>query len=112
MPALSSAPPIASQLLTVDEMVEQSALDHGNEIQASAITPLSVVELLRQRKVAQRKKAGIEFTNLNTSADSTTKQPKHALIEKPDDTPADIKQVIERFAPQTGQISEATDKHM
>ena len=75
---------------------------------------LSVATLIRQRKSLHRRKGGgIEFTNLNTLASaSTTAQNGDVSAEKEDETPAKIRSVIERFAPQTGQVSETTDKHM
>ena len=73
--------------------------------------PLSVAEILRQRKAAVRRKGGIEFTSSHTPV-STAPQISDALVVKEDDIPAEIKSVIERFAPQTGQVSDVADKHM
>ena len=75
---------------------------------------LSVAEIIRQRKAAQRKRGGVEFTS-SAIPGSASPQASNALVvqeEAEDDIPADIKSVIARFAPQTGQVSEETDKHM
>ena len=108
-PTLSSAPPPES--MTIDELISHHA--HLTETQDHKIDEesLSVTEILRQRKAALRRKGGIEFTNSHTST-SNTPQTSDALVVKEDSTPADIKAVIERFAPQTGQVSDVTDKHM
>lgn len=102
---------IVPDVQTIDELVAQNGHTTKSPTQSEE-APLSVAELIRQRKAIQRRRGGIEFTNLNpaTSTIAVT-QPSDALAEK-DDTPADIKLVIGRFAPQTGQVSEATDKHM
>lgn len=113
-PTLSSPPlppPPPPESMTVDELISHHG--HLTEIQDQKTDeePLSVAEILRQRKNALRRKGGIEFTNSHTSA-STTPQTRDALVLKEDDTPVDIKLVIERFAPQTGQVSDVADKHM
>ena len=107
--AESSTPP--PEPLTVDELISQEGDTPTPQEQPEEDRSLSVAEILRQRKAAQRRRGGIEFTNLTTS-NSTTPQPSDTLVAKEDELPADIRSVIERFAPQTGQISEATDKHM
>lgn len=109
-PTLSS-PPAPPESMTVDELISHHG--HLSEIQAQKADeePLSVAEILRQRKAALRRKGGIEFTNSHTST-STTEQTGDALILKEDEIPANIKSVIERFAPQTGQVSDVADKHM
>ena len=108
-PPLSSTttPPLAP--MTVDEFISHHA--HSTETPDQKTEHLSVAEILRQRKAALRRKGGIEFTNSHAST-SSTPQTSDALIAKEDDTPADIKSVIERFAPQTGQVTDVADKHM
>ena len=108
-PSSTTTPPPAS--MTVDELVSHHAHLTEAQDQKTDEEPLSVAEILRQRKAALRRKGGIEFTNSHTST-SSTPQTSDALIPKEDDTPADIKSVIERFAPQTGQVSDVADKHM
>ena len=76
---------------------------------------LSVAEILRLRKTLQRRKGGIEFTNTALPLSSSPSVPhmSTALVEREDDgISPDIQSVISRFAPQTGQVSEETDKHM
>lgn len=105
----STTPPPVS--MTVDELITHHAHLTEAQDQNTDQEPLSVADILRQRKAALRRKGGIEFTNKHTST-SSTPQAGDALILKEDDTPADIKSVIERFAPQTGQVSDVADKHM
>ena len=104
-----SAPPPES--MTVDELISHHAHQTEAHDQRTDDEPLSIPEILRQRKAALRRKGGIEFTNIPTST-SAAPQTSDALVAKEDDTPADIKAVIERFAPQTGQVSDVADKHM
>ena len=109
-PALPSAtpPPVS---MTVDELITHHAHLTETQDRNTDGEPLSVAEILRQRKAALRRKGGIEFTNSHACT-SSIPQTGDALIVKEDDTPADIKSVIERFAPQTGQVSDVADKHM
>jgi hypothetical protein len=111
-PHASAAPSlIIPDLPTIGELVAQNGHTAKPPTQSEEAT-LSVAELIRQRKAIQRRRGGIEFTNLNLSTTTLGAPPNSdALVEK-DVTPADIKLVIGRFAPQTGQVSETTDKHM
>ena len=98
--------------MTVDELISHHAHLTESHDKGTDEEPMSVAEILRQRKAAAlRRKAGIEFTNIPTST-STAPQTSDALAVREDETPADIKAVIERFAPQTGQVSDVVDKHM
>lgn len=108
-PIHSSAPPPES--MTVDELISHQGRLTETQHHKTDEEPLSIAAILRQRKLALPRKGGIEFTNSHTSTSSTS-QTSDALIVKEDDTPADIKSVIERFAPQTGQVSDVADKHM
>lgn len=106
----SFAPP--PEPMTVDELIAREGDIPAPSEEAEEDRQLSIADILRQRKAAQRRKGGIEFTNLNNSY-ATTPQPSDALVPKEDEIPADIKSIIERFAPQTGHITETTtDKHM
>ena len=104
-----SVPP--PEPMTVDELIAQNGHNTLSQGKAEEEAALSIAEILRSRKATARRRGGIEFTNNNPS-NSTTSQPSDALIEREDETPADIKSVIERFAPQTGQVTDTTDKHM
>ena len=108
---LPSVPSGPLPSVTVDELISHHARLTDNQDQKLDDKPLSVAEILRQRKAVLRRKGGIEFTNSHASA-STPPQTSDALVVKEDDTPAEIKSVIERFAPQTGQVSDVADKHM
>lgn len=74
--------------------------------------PLSIADILRRRKDAQRRKGGLEFsldaTANPTSTSSTT------LAATPKQAPRSPSEQImtTRFAPQTGLVTEETDKHM
>ena len=109
LPTVSSPPPPES--MTVDELISHHGHLTDNPDQKIEEESASVAEILRLRKAALRRKGGIEFNNSHTST-SATPQSSGALEVKGDDTPADIKLVIDRFAPQTGQVSAITDKHM
>ena len=113
----SDAPPtlaaVTPELQTVDELISHNGLGKNVFPHPDDETAPSIADLVRQRKAIQRRRGGIEFTNLNPSlAASNGLSLEEALVVREDDTPADIKSVIERFAPQTGQITETTDKHM
>lgn len=106
-------PPVASpELQTVDELISQNNGMCGvQDRMEDEDEPLSVAEILRQRKAVQRRRGGIEFSNLNAS--TSTPEPSDALVERENDVPPDIDSVVSRFAPQTGQVSETVnDKHM
>ena len=115
LPTLPSPPPPPPppplESMTVDELISHHAHLNESQNEKADEEPLSVAEILRQRKAMMRRKGGIEFTNSHTSS-STTPHTSDALLVKEDDTPADIKSVIERFAPQTGQVADVADKHM
>lgn len=65
-------------------------------------------EVLRRRQAARNRKGGIEFSN--TKSEPTPSQPSNTLIERAD--PAkELQTVVNRFAPQTGQVADV-DKHM
>ncbi|KAL8771876.1 MAG: hypothetical protein Q9209_002814 [Squamulea sp. 1 TL-2023] len=75
-------------------------------------TPISVAEILRQRRTIQKKRAGIEFSNTPTVPDSSLIEAitGDGILDK-DDTLDKILTVVDRFAPQTGQVADV-DKHM
>ena len=97
--------------LTLDELVDTKGnIPHINLLDQDS--NISVAEILRQRKAAQRRRGGIEFTNAPTTLQSGSALPQHskALVAK-EDTAAELEVVVNRFAPQTGQVADA-DKHM
>lgn len=74
---------------------------------------VSVAELLRRRRAAQKRRAGIEFSNSTPVGDSSG-----TIIPVAGDEILDneenlnkILTVVDRFAPQTGQVADV-DKHM
>lgn len=99
---------------TLEELVKQ-ARDSTDMVHEDDGEPqLLVAEVLRRRRAARNRRGGIEFSNVghNTKLSS---EPAHstdalALVDK-DDTMAVVKTVVNRFAPQTGQVADV-DKHM
>ena len=74
---------------------------------------LTIAEILRRRKLAKARRAGIEFSNTsqNTHSNSTPQQPSDALVSI-DDGRSAVKAAVNRFAPQTGKVADVLDKHM
>ena len=107
----SQSPPPATELLTLDEMISRNSEASLLQIQEQQNAPLSVAELLRQRKALQRRRGGIGFANTGTTT-STSLPPQ---IETPksevQDSPSKFVTVADRFAPQTGQVADV-DQHM
>ena len=75
-------------------------------------THFSVRDILRQRKASQRRRGGIEFSNHQISNSQSQSVSSEPPIKGDQDEPSnDIKTVVDRFAPQTGQVADV-DKHM
>ena len=106
------SPPPPPELLTLEEMISRNSEASLLQIQEQQIAPLSVAELLRQRKTLQRRRGGIGFANTNTTTSTTlpTAQIKH-LDPEEHDSPSKFVTVADRFAPQTGQVADV-DQHM
>ncbi|KAI4259091.1 MAG: hypothetical protein LQ352_000885 [Teloschistes flavicans] len=83
--------------------------------QTDVETHLSVVELLRRRRAAQKRRAGIEFSNATPVGESSSSSlilPKAGDDILDNDESLDkILTVVDRFAPQTGQVADV-DKHI
>ena len=82
-----------------------------DELILSASNPsseLSVADIVRQRKILQRKRGGIEFSTPKPAKSTSERQ-----IEQTTSVPVnnDNEAVGGRFAPQTGQVA-VNDKHM
>ena len=99
-----------SKPLTIQELITH----HGhNQILEAESKPVSAAEVLRQRKAAPRRRGGIEFTaavNVRNALELSLES-SDATTEKEDHTTLEIKTVVDRFAPQTGQVADV-DKHM
>lgn len=107
--SLSSPPP--SELLTLEEMIVQNSnnISQASEDQDGA---LSVAELLRQRKILQRKKGGIGFANLGVATSIAPPVPQNTSLATEDEgAMSKFVTVADRFAPQTGQVADV-DQHM
>ena len=74
---------------------------------------LPMAEILRRRKLAKARRAGIEFSNSsqNTRSNSTPPRPSDALVSM-DDGRFALEAAVNRFAPQTGKVADVLDKHM
>lgn len=97
--------------ITLDELVSSQGQPVSHSHLQEETTP-SIADILRQRKALHRRKGGIDLTNEITA---TKLLPLDALIQH---TPAeingitaDVEKVVNRFAPQTGQVADV-DKHM
>ena len=103
----------STEPLTVDEMISQSLGSTDTIAEGESEAPSSVTEILRQRKVLQRRRGGIEFTN--DTGNAAKDGPTEPGIKSPplvEDGAADkIMTVVNRFAPQTGQVADV-DQHM
>ncbi|KAI4166725.1 MAG: hypothetical protein LQ343_007814 [Gyalolechia ehrenbergii] len=107
-PSSSSVP----HLDTLDDPLTPSSSHSDGEAQMSHDVSLPVSEILRRRRAAQRRRAGIEFSN-------ATSVPKGGAAETRvgdevldnEDSFGKILTVVDRFAPQTGQVVDV-DKHM
>lgn len=100
------------ELLTLDELVSQNANSAVPINEDAEDVELPVAEILRRRKAALRRRGGIEFTNTTASAGLQLSPPpgSDAILENEDDLDK-ILTVVDRFAPQTGQVADV-DKHM
>ena len=108
----SQSPPPPTESLTLDELISRNSEASLIQIQEQQSAPLSLAELLRQRKALQRRRGGIGFTNTSTNSSSTlpTAQIKHPEPEE-QNSPTAFVTVADRFAPQTGQVADV-DQHM
>lgn len=99
--------------LTLDELVISQDIIPTNPARGDN-SSLSVTGILRQRKAAQRKRGGIEFSNATTTSITAlaAPRPSSALITSKNDALTDIEAVVNRFTPQTGQVVDVDNKHM
>ncbi len=103
---------IAPEPMSLNELIAQSSRYVDAKAYDEQQTPLSVAEILRQRKAAQRRKGGIEYRTVDTASrtESSGTQATSSLLDK-DDSLGRIVTVVDRFAPQTGQVADV-DQHM
>ncbi|KAL8731728.1 MAG: hypothetical protein Q9181_004196 [Wetmoreana brouardii] len=92
-------------------LIQTSHISDGEE-QTDGHYQLPVAEILRRRRAAQKRRAGIEFTNATPVARSNaiTPRPGDEVLDNGDSLDK-ILTVVDRFAPQTGQVADV-DKHM
>ncbi|MCJ1437964.1 hypothetical protein MMC27_007351 [Xylographa pallens] len=97
--------------LTLDELVNsEGAAPDPSPYDEDA--PISVAGILRQRKAAHRKRAGIEFSNSSNGATNPAISQLSNALTTADSIPSAIDAVINRFTPQTGQVIDVDNKHM
>ncbi|KAI9701878.1 MAG: hypothetical protein M1836_001222 [Candelina mexicana] len=86
--------------------------DPMNEEEVDEESQISMAEILRLRKDAKYRKGGIEFSNSNRQLPTRpgSSQAASALVER-DENAQEIQAVVNRFAPQTGQVADV-NKHM
>ena len=98
--------------MSLDQMMVVESRSSIPQSQDDIDSPLSVAELLRQRKALQRRKGGIGFANTGDTKNierggtrkNSTETDQGKALSKP-------VTVIDRFAPQTGQVADV-DQHM
>ena len=83
----------------------------SDEVKIDIASHVPVAETLRQRKVAQRRKGGIEFSSASARVIPSATSTAVAIVEQ-DDVVDKFVSVTNRFAPQTGQVGTDVDKHM
>ncbi|KAL8782754.1 MAG: hypothetical protein Q9213_005132 [Squamulea squamosa] len=112
LPETQNTSDIIPRLLPMNKTSAKSPDNPCLTLDEDDSTPLPVAEILRQRRITQRKRAGIEFTNVTTVPDSSLIEAitGDGILDK-DDTLDKILTVVDRFAPQTGQVADV-DKHM
>lgn len=107
LPTVEDDTKMEAGALTIDELISFHGSLHSSHESQGQPLPLSAAEIISHRKV-QRRRLGIEFNTSNTVR--TILAPESSSVTKKDDTP-EIKTLIDRFTPQTGQVADV-DKHM
>ena len=110
-PELAASTP-STEPMSLDQMIVAESQSTVLQNQDGLDTPLSVAELLRQRKVLQRRKRGIGFANTGDTKNNETEGPqKSSTGTDQGKAVSKLATVIDRFAPQTGQVADV-DQHM
>jgi hypothetical protein len=108
LPIVKDEARVEADALTIDELISlHGSLQSPRELQEQPL-PLSAAEIVSHRK-AQRRRLGIEFNASNTVRTILAPSGSNS-VAKQDDLP-EIKTLIDRFTPQTGQVADV-DKHM
>ena len=106
----ASAP--LTEPMSLDQMIVAESRSSIPQKQDDIDAPLSVAELLRQRKALQRRKGGIGFANTDDIRNTETADPqKNSTGTDQGKVLSKLVTVIDRFAPQTGQVADV-DQHM
>lgn len=110
--AKSDSNEVEAKPLTLDELILHHRLDHNMTVEGDEYSQFSAAQIMRQLKAVPKRRGGIEFTipTVNARTDSPEPEDGDQLKDK-DATAQDIKTVVDRFAPQTGQVADV-DKHM
>lgn len=97
--------------IVADPLAQALKLSDVEQDMSGENSHFTVAEILRRRK-AQRRRGGIGFTNIATITESGVDGPRPGgdVLENEDNF-GKILSVVDRFAPQTGQVADV-DKHM
>ncbi|KAI4178902.1 MAG: hypothetical protein L6R41_008150 [Letrouitia leprolyta] len=99
-------------LNTSDDPPNPSVTQSEGEENADGDPSLSISEIFRRRKAAQKKRGGIEFSNSTSIPEGSALEARLGdEILDSEDSFGKILTVVDRFAPQTGQVVDV-DKHM
>jgi hypothetical protein len=101
--------PTATSTLAPDASPPTSRSPTGDDDDESE-TSASIAEILRRRKLNRIRRAGVGFSS-NSDAPRQGSADTQALVLA-EAAPPVLKSASERFAPQTGVVSNVTDKHM
>ncbi len=103
----------ATESLSLEELIAHHGQSQNGIRQQDDDTRSSAAHILRQRKAAKRRRGGIEFTNSSIKGGPNSAEPEDSdiLKDKEEEKMQHIMTVVDRFAPQTGQVADV-DKHM
>ncbi|KAI9846876.1 MAG: hypothetical protein M1837_003488 [Sclerophora amabilis] len=119
--ARDTAPEVLTSVLPGARRQDVEERDGEAETEAAGF---SMADILRMRKLARTRKAGIEFTNKGSNSHAQRSQVDGTIqtlsmadaiereVDKDTESPEALATVANRFAPQTGQVSTDVNKHM
>ena len=112
VPSLQDQALPPSQIHVNDDVANVEARSFQPDPQASHEASLPLSELLRLRRNLQRKHAGVSFKSGGSADSDIPLRTTLELAKSEKELPAAIQAMDSRFAPQTGRVTEVTDKHM
>ena len=98
--------------LLVTHDADPSIISNSDDEKFGNGAQMPVSEILRRRRLAQKRRAGIEFTNATPIPEGSAIEatPGDEILDN-EDSFGKILTVVDRFAPQTGQVADV-NKHM